>query len=292
MRQIGTLDNETHARRFSAHLTLLDIGHEVEGDGKGGWLIWVESDDDLERAGAELTTFRATPDDPRYAKAPAKIAKVVAEAPAKKDRHRAVDVRTTWGRGGEDGLPGPVCGGLMVFAIGVFALGISPETAELKNLLYISEFVTPFPGLTEVFSGQVWRLVTPIFLHFGLMHIFFNLYAIAMVGTMIERLEGVAFTAVFTLAVAITSNLTQLFMVGPNFGGLSGVAYAFLTYALLHGKFVRGSSYNLDPITAGILVIWLLLGFVGVIPHMANWAHLGGLLGGAAAFGYAVAARR
>src|SRR5690606_36822139 len=131
--------------------------------------------------------------------APAQAAKVVAETKPAKDRHRAVDVRTTWGRGSDDGLPGFVCGGLMVLAIGVFALDFLPETAELKRLLYISESVgAPFPGLPEVFSGQVWRLITPIFLHFGLMHIFFNLYAIALVGTMIERLEGSVFTAVLT----------------------------------------------------------------------------------------------
>jgi rhomboid protease GluP len=41
-------------------------------------------------------------------------------------------------------------------------------------------------------QGEVWRFVTPIFIHIGLLHLFFNSYALRMVGAQVEKLYGTA----------------------------------------------------------------------------------------------------
>ena len=64
------------------------------------------------------------------------------------------------------------------------------KNAEIVNSFLITE---TFNGsLSEVLNGEVWRLVTPIFLHFGLIHIFFNMYWLNDLGGQIEKRKGPA----------------------------------------------------------------------------------------------------
>ena len=66
MRSIGTISDETRARRFGDFLTSQGIDTNVE-PAAGGFQIWVLDDDKLQAAAADLTAFQAAPDDPRFA---------------------------------------------------------------------------------------------------------------------------------------------------------------------------------------------------------------------------------
>ena len=68
MRQIGTIADEADAERFGAYLATLGIDNTVEPSGDI-WAVWVENDDQLERAGAELEKFLAAPENAHYADA-------------------------------------------------------------------------------------------------------------------------------------------------------------------------------------------------------------------------------
>ena len=77
-------------------------------------------------------------------------------------------------------------------------------------------------GLDRIYSGEVWRLVTPIFLHFGLLHILFNSWAITLEGTMIETARGTLRLAILVLVSAVLSNLGQyLYMDRYSVDGLA-----------------------------------------------------------------------
>lgn len=147
----------------------------------------------------------------------------------------------------------------------------------------------PAPQAFE--SGQVWRLLSPAFLHFGTLHILFNGLWIWELGRRIEIFTGKINYLLLFLISAIGANYIQYFMsVGERFvlfGGLSGVVYAYLGYLLVWHRF---SNNPLVKLPAGVFIfmlLWLALGFSGLIDFfisgsIANGAHLGGLLCGIA----------
>ena len=133
-------------------------------------------------------------------------------------------------------------------------------------------------------SGQYWRLVTPIFLHFGLMHIIFNSLILWELGRRIEYAKGSAHLLLVLLLAAVVSNMAQYF-VSPNttFGGLSGVNYALVGYVALYQRFIPNPVIQFNQAAILFLIAWLLLGVFGVIDWfmeggIANGAHVAGLI--------------
>jgi GlpG protein len=127
--------------------------------------------------------------------------------------------------------------------------------------------------LPEIRHGEVWRLVTPIFIHFTIAHILFNMLWLFDLGTMIERRQSTRVLSVLVLVIAVLSNFGQYLWQGPVFGGMSGVVYGLIGYIWLRGKFDPASGLFLHSSTVTMAVIWFVLCLVGVIPHVANAAH-------------------
>ena len=129
--------------------------------------------------------------------------------------------------------------------------------------------------------SQAWRFISPAFLHFSVLHITFNLLWWWQLGGMIEKQQGKQRLALIFIFSAIASNLAQYFLVGPYFGGLSGVVYALVGYTWLYGRLNKQSLVNLSDSMFGFLLVWLVLGFVDILPvNVANYAHLVGLIAG------------
>ncbi|WP_354622622.1 rhomboid family intramembrane serine protease [Psychromonas sp. MME2] len=83
------------------------------------------------------------------------------------------------------------------------------------------------------------------------------------------------------MLTAIISNFAQYHLVGPYFGGLSGVVYGLVGYCWLFGKLNKQSKINLPNAYFGFLLGWLVLGFIDILPvNVANYAHLAGLFTG------------
>jgi GlpG protein len=157
-----------------------------------------------------------------------------------------------------------------------------PGLGGLTRLLYFSEYLGGnFP---EIVHGQIWRLVTPIFLHGGIWHLLFNMMWIYQLGGAMEIHEGSRFLLLFTVLISILVNSAEYLATGPLFIGMSGVVYAMLGYAWIMSRHQYNSPYELGPGTTFIMMAWLVLCLVGVIPGVANTQHvigllLGGLLG-------------
>ncbi|HAG62184.1 MAG TPA: hypothetical protein DCL40_04700, partial [Coxiellaceae bacterium] len=152
---------------------------------------------------------------------------------------------------------------------------------------------TVWPGLAQqlliVQPGQAalhswlynpWRLFSPMFLHMSLLHLLFNLYWLYDMGSLIEVKESRWFYVLLLLATALVSHLSQWLLVGPAFGGLSGVVYGLFGYLWFLSRYRPWSGYYMRSDIAYWLLGWMVLGFVGVLGPVANWAHLGGLIAG------------
>ena len=136
-------------------------------------------------------------------------------------------------------------------------------------------------------TGELWRLWTPMFIHFGWAHLLFNLLWIWEIGRRIELLHKASTILIIAGVSSVVANLTQYWLSGPVlFGGISGVVYAFLGYAFVWSYLRPNRSFGLPQGLYIFMLVWLLLGIGGVLDKLnfgsvANGAHLGGLMAGA-----------
>ena len=143
---------------------------------------------------------------------------------------------------------------------------------------YISEYIGG--GLREVFQGQVWRLITPIFIHFGVIHILFNMLWLFDLGGVIERMQGSPRLGVLVGVTGVAGNLGQFWWAGPEFGGMSGVIYGLLGYVWIQGRLNPRSNLILHQYVVIMMLAWFVLCWLGVIGAVANMAHTVGLISG------------
>ncbi len=140
-----------------------------------------------------------------------------------------------------------------------------------------AELAKPFRLIEK---GHYWRLITPIFLHFGILHLAFNLMWLWQFGLVLETRYGSArFTGLVAL-LAIVSNSAQAYFFGFSFGGLSGVNYGLLGFLLAYGKLHPQPFWSFHRSTVSLLLAWLVLGFTGLAGPIANGCHLAGFLCG------------
>jgi GlpG protein len=134
--------------------------------------------------------------------------------------------------------------------------------------------------------AEYWRLLSPMFIHFSLLHIVFNLLWFWELGRRIESDLGSAELVLIMLATSLCANVMQYVMTGPSlFGGMSGVVFGLLGFTLVWSRMLPARSIAMPDAVYIFMFVFLALGFFGVIDllqlgSMANGAHLGGLLAG------------
>jgi rhomboid protease GluP len=133
-------------------------------------------------------------------------------------------------------------------------------------------------------GGQWWRLVTSMFLHGGLLHIMFNMFALWQVGRLVERMFGSArFLGLYMIAGVCGSLASVLWNPHVNSVGASGAIFGIIGGLL---AFIRRPDSGVPPTIVkdlrGSLSGFLLFNIAAglVYPHTDNAAHVGGLVGG------------
>ena len=133
--------------------------------------------------------------------------------------------------------------------------------------------------LPEVSHGEYWRLISPIFLHFGLMHILFNSIWLWSLGGVIEHYQKPWKLGLLVLVIGVSANLLQYTFGGSsNFGGMSGVVYGLLGYVWAQGQFNPRAKIVLNHQIMIMMMIWFFLCWTGAFGPVANLAHTGGLV--------------
>src|SRR5256714_7787089 len=129
-----------------------------------------------------------------------------------------------------------------------------------------------------VAHGDWWRLITAAFLHYGPIHLGFNMFFLYWIGTPVEQYLGRArFLLVYLVSGLAGSAGALVLSPGAVTVGASGAIFGILGAALV---LERQRSYVLGGSAMGLIVINLALGFT--LSNISIGSHIGGLLGGAA----------
>jgi GlpG protein len=136
--------------------------------------------------------------------------------------------------------------------------------------------------------GEIWRLLTPAFLHFGIFHVLFNSLWMWDLGRRLEFFLGRWHFLLFFIVTAVAANIAQYIWSGSaNFGGMSGVVYALVGFIAVRQRLAPHPLVAVPSALIGFMLFWLVLCMTGVVDYfiagsVANAAHIGGLLAGVA----------
>ena len=139
---------------------------------------------------------------------------------------------------------------------------------------------------------HIWQLVTYGFLHGNLTHLFFNMLALFMFGSDIERLWGPRRYLVYYFACVVSAGIAQLAVSSlmgsgsyPTIGASGGVFGVLLAFGMMFPRRMVMLLIPPIPMRAWVLVlvygaIELFMGITGTQSGVAHFAHLGGMAGG------------
>lgn len=303
MRRIGSIPNEEQARVLADHLLTLGITTRLERK-DDGWAVWVHREDKVDQGRTELDAFAADPTAARYrdAATAAREVRKKTERVEKEHLRNTLDVRYFWSA--RDLRRCPLTWLLIAASIAVSLLtsfGRAPLTDRLFMASYtlapLSEVPVSGPPdgaiqgdiwvrsnvVHDLRRGEIWRPITPIFIHFDLLHLVMNMWVLYQLGTVIEIRRKTPRLAALVLYAAVASNLGQYLYTGlPFFGGMSGVDLALFGYIWMKGMYEPESGMGMHPKS----VMWMMVFLVFTIFHgipgvpIAHGAHLAGLAAG------------
>lgn len=132
-------------------------------------------------------------------------------------------------------------------------------------------------------NGEVWRILSPAFLHYGIFHILFNLWWWKDLAGSLERVHSSLWLVGFCIVAHLAGAFPEFYFGGAGFGGLSGVVYGLFGYVWMRGRFDPAFPMALPKTTVMWMLAWYILCFADFLNMpVANWGHTGGLVVGAA----------
>jgi membrane associated rhomboid family serine protease len=138
----------------------------------------------------------------------------------------------------------------------------------------------------EIARGEWWRLIAPIFIHIGLLHLISNSYALWVVGPQVEKLYGASRFVILYMLAGIAGVCGSYFYHPADISaGASGAIFGLFGVLFVFGVRYRHSIPPFFKRAVGtavlpVIVINLMIGFSGLLP-IDNSAHVAGLIAGA-----------
>ncbi len=261
MTELVRFPRSASARAFARVLDEHGLRARVEPRGEE-YAVELSTPEHEDQARILLERFLANPDDPGFRHNHWQISEPAAPSP-----DQAPIFSGNW-----LASMGLVTRAVLFLCVGIFLLGTLGQTGLYEALM--------FPGDWRGLMEQPWRLLTPMLLHFNLLHIIFNMLWWSELGRIVEDFQSSPQLVWVTLFTGITANLAQYIATGPRFGGMSGVVYGLLGYLWIYGKANPAAGYGLRREIVILMVGWLILCFVALDAIVANQAHLFGLLSG------------
>lgn len=157
----------------------------------------------------------------------------------------------------------------------ILSFFLYPDFSFAGSTIYLSSVLENFTFV------QFVRMISPMLLHFSLIHIVFNMLWLWELGKRIEAVQVSWAMLLLVLVLAIVSNTVQyLFGGGVNFGGMSGVVYGLFAYCWMWQLFDPAKKLGLPGALIFFMLLSLLLITAMSLENIADAAHIGGLLCG------------
>ena len=314
MRLIGSLSDEGEVRCLSAYLFMQGIQNHIDPVDQH-FEIWVKDEDLLDQAKSCLVEFRQNPSDAKYRAAISEADSLARQQEKKRLELQKRVVKVNPARPGKRRQP------LTLFLIGLCVFvalatnfgaqqswnqpvfrslafnGWKVPAAEQERTRDEVEAQTLGVRLASISRGELWRLITPIFIHFSVFHILFNCIMLFQLGGRVENRYGTGWMATLVIVAAMLSNLVQClvpaaiggsvtFIDGQGvlltaLGGMSGVVFAMFGFIWMKSLFDRSSGFFLPSssvlIIMGFFFFCMLPFSTEIVGNVANWAHGAGL---------------
>jgi GlpG protein len=304
MRSIGRLADRQHADRFAAYLESQEVRTRVDTNGEQ-WEVWVVDEDKVAQARQQLTEFLQAPDDPRYLEAIRNSASRKTrqlEDALERRRKEVVNRKMPWERGI------PLTAALIMASVFVTAMSqFGNEDIPFTRAMMMSDskdadrrldntpveirreadrtIITHAPmkgweAIPEIRQGEVWRIFTPMFLHFTPLHILFNMLWTVKLAGYVEYMKGTWYLLILILVIEAVAGFSQLYWTGPFSGGMSGVNFGLFGFIWTRSRLAPEEGFQMEPAYVFLFMAWGLICATGSAGPIANAAHFGGLAAG------------
>jgi len=284
VKKLTEAENRNSAERIRWYLEANGIEAWLDEEDQEDVTVWILSEEQAEKARSLIP--QALSED--RAQEVSALIRERQQLDRQKQKDAAKEQKRRAARQNESGFwQFPVTYGLLIISATIFLFN---EFFDKQQIIYRLFFFSEnpysrlwaFKNFDEILAGQIWRLVTPAFLHFGWFHIAFNSLWCIQVGRLTESLMPTRRYIAMLLTVAVVSHLSFYLVSGPVFGGLSGVIYAYVGYLWGLERFGNVST-GLEERTGQFFLIWYIIclglsltGFMAI----ANTIHgMGGLVG-------------
>lgn len=302
MRYLAEVEGKQRAESFVAWLITKSIDTHIEAAPKNPqlWEIWIRDEDKLAEAKAELVAFEANSNDPKYTEAIDAARQIIKQKQAA-SQSAAQNVRPVNYRGASTTsmVAGPLPPLTLTLVISCIVISLLSNFTKpnanarlghqiIDKMFFVSPIAFQKSGNDAAASlkrGEVWRMITPIFLHGSPVHLFMNMLALIAFGRITERLVGTPRFALMILILGILPiTLACLMPVqldgSPFTVGISGVVYGLVAYLWLVSSQRPDLGFRVPDGLVVFLLMFIVLGFAGVLRDISNWGHLGGFLVG------------
>jgi GlpG protein len=147
------------------------------------------------------------------------------------------------------------------------------------------------PLFEKIREGELWRVITPCFLHSDIFHLLFNMIWLIVLGKQIEQRMKPLRYVLFILITGIVTNTAQYLMTGSDFLGISGVLCAMLSFIWVRQRKAAWEGYRMDRSTFAMMGAFIVMMFAIQVFYffmevqglstdfmrIANTAHLSGI---------------
>ncbi len=274
MRHLESHDDLGQAQSLSDYLEARGIENQVRSQ-DGRHEVWIIEHGDLDAAKELVSQYAGTASD--TSRVEAERIRTQREADSRPVRIPGLSA----GAGRAGGSPlGPATLALIVLSVGVSVLsGMGNLSSPVVRALLVVPVSTDGYYFPQISWAQPWRLLTPMFIHFGLLHLVFNMLWLYRLGSQIESLPGMRTLLGLVALTQIPGVLAQFEISGPLFGGMSGVVYGVFGFSWMQARYASKGYMLSDQDTLWIMG-WFVLCATGLVGRIANAQHALGLVFG------------